>query len=78
MNIIDKNQVDDIKSTVVEKVDEYKKEINQKTKIDRFRLIFDIGTEKHRTGGYTDEEYNDFLDKLADSAGFNMTMFKNK
>ena len=76
MGLIDKNQVEDIKRTVVDKVDEYKKEINQKTKIDRFRLAFEIGQEKQRTGGYTEEEYNEFLNALASQMGFDMTMFK--
>lgn len=73
MALIDKNQVDDIKRTVVEKVDEYKKEINQKTKIDRFDLAFRIGTEKHRTGGFTDEQYNSYMDKLLASMGFDVS-----
>ena len=73
MGLIDKREIEDIKKTVTEKVDDYKKEINQKTKIDRFDLAFRIGTEKHRTGGFTDEQYNIFCDKLLESMGFDVS-----
>ena len=72
MGLIDKNQVEDIKKTVVDKVDEYKKEVNKANKVKLFELALEIGKEKHRTGGYTDEEYNKYLNKLGESLGFNM------
>ena len=42
MGLIDKNQVEDIKRTVTEKVDEYKKEINKGNKLKSFELALEI------------------------------------
>ena len=77
MGLIDKNQVEDIKRTVTEKVDEYKKEINKGNRLKSFELALEIGKEKHRTGGYSDEQYNKFLNALAKENGFNTEMFEN-
>ena len=72
MALIDKNQVEDIKKTVTEKVDDYKKEVNKANKIKIFELAFEMAKEKHRTGGYTDNEYIEKLNQLADGIGINL------
>lgn len=76
MGLLDKGQVEEIKNAVVEAKADAVKESAAKTKIERMKLFVEIADRKYKSGGFTDEQYNNCLNAIGKINGFDFEKFE--
>lgn len=69
MALIDKKVIDEAIGSITERVDEGTKKAD---KISKMKLGFEIAKELRDSGGFTDNEFNDFSKNVLRQLGFNI------
>ena len=77
MKIIDDKTVAGIEETVVKKFDEAKAVSENKTRVEKMRLIFEMAQELRASGYYNDKEFNACTVGIGNVLGFKFESFKN-